>query len=67
LRVPEIEGFVVAGSIMGGAERFGLGPGFERGGTQSSLADPQVPEAARIYCPLSRNSANLTNRSNHST
>jgi hypothetical protein len=28
---------------------------------------PQVPEAARTYCPLSRNSANLANRSNHST
>jgi hypothetical protein len=30
LRVPEIEGFVIAGPMMGGAERFGLGPGFER-------------------------------------
>jgi hypothetical protein len=31
LRVPEIEGFVVARPMMGGAERFRLGLGIERG------------------------------------
>jgi hypothetical protein len=29
LRMPEIEGLVVAGVAMRGAERLGLGPGFE--------------------------------------
>jgi hypothetical protein len=31
LRVPEIEGLVLPSAMMRGAERFGLGPGFERG------------------------------------